>query len=82
MDYSYYISPHPHIDKKFYNITPKPPTWTTQSGDKILISQMETSHMYNTLKYFNRSSGDGVQRKLNQMRLELIRRGETNIWYD
>ncbi len=74
MDYSYYISLHPDIDKTFYNIKHQEPTWTTQNGEKLLISQMETSHLKNAIKCFSGNSSNVVSRKIREMISELEKR--------
>lgn len=74
MDYSSLLTPHPYINQKFFNVGVILPSWTTNKREKILIQQMETSHLENTLKAYKRAKVRASRSTLINMVDELNRR--------
>ena len=63
-------------NKEFYDgvIKKNKPYWTMKNGNKIMISDMTTSHIHNTLKLLRNRSPHGFKKWNPIFQAELARR--------
>lgn len=74
----YYNLLLPIVNKEFYEgfTDTNSPKWKTMDGTKISVSDMETSHIYNTLRFLKAKFGNVPPKWYRIFNNELKKRGE------
>jgi hypothetical protein len=74
-EYQYGLCNDPDLDDEPPALKTPRGRWRTREGEELEVGVMSTKHIRNVIKLFTRA-GWGDHRKLDELRLELARRGE------